>query len=97
MSKITDDDIIKLAKLSRLSLDKAEIPKFRQELQSILNYVEQLNNVDVSGLEPTSQVTGLKNVTRPDEEINYGPTPKELLKGAPQSEADMFKVPRMIT
>jgi aspartyl-tRNA(Asn)/glutamyl-tRNA(Gln) amidotransferase subunit C len=96
MSKITDDDIIKLAKLSRLSLDKEEIPKFRKELQSILSYVEMLDSVDVSGYEPTSQVTGLKNVTRPDQEIDYGPSPQDLLKGAPSSQYNMFKVPRMI-
>jgi aspartyl-tRNA(Asn)/glutamyl-tRNA(Gln) amidotransferase subunit C len=59
--------------------------------------VEQLQNVDVSKLEPTAQVTGLVNVTRPDEEKDYGTTPAELLKNAPATESGHIKVKRMLT
>jgi aspartyl-tRNA(Asn)/glutamyl-tRNA(Gln) amidotransferase subunit C len=72
MSKLTRDDVLKLAQLSRLKLTDEEIERFRDELSSILEYVEKLNAVDVSGLEPTYQVTGLKNVMRKDEPIDYG-------------------------
>jgi aspartyl-tRNA(Asn)/glutamyl-tRNA(Gln) amidotransferase subunit C len=80
MSKLTRDDVLKLAQLSRLKLTDEEIERFRDELSSILEYVEKLNAVDVSGLEPTYQVTGLKNVMRKDESIDYGYKTEQLRK-----------------
>jgi aspartyl-tRNA(Asn)/glutamyl-tRNA(Gln) amidotransferase subunit C len=61
-----------------------------------LRYVEQLQSVDVSGLEPTNQVTGLTNVTREDVVIDYGYQPQDLLKNVPAVEASQIKVKRMI-
>ena len=97
MSVITTDDVKKLAKLSRLNLSQEEIVQFASEMQEILTYVEQLDNVDVSELEPTSQVTGLQNVTRKDNIINYGPTSNQLLKNAPNVQDNQIKVKRMLT
>lgn len=96
MSKFTEDDIKKLAKLSRLKLTKAEISKYQKELNSIVEYVERLQAVDLTGLEPTSQVTGLVNVTRADEEIDYKVSPDQLLQNAPKIENHQFKVKRMV-
>ncbi len=96
MSKITRDDVLKLAKLSRLTLTDSEVEQFAAEMTAILQYVEQLQSADVAGLEPTYQVTGLKNVMRPDEEKSYGPSPEALLKNAPATEKAHFKVKRMI-
>lgn len=96
MSKLSRDDVLKLAALSRLKLTEEEIERFRQELTSILNYVELLNEADISGLQPTYQVTGLKNIMRTDEIINYGASPADLLKNAPAVEAGQFKVKRVI-
>jgi aspartyl-tRNA(Asn)/glutamyl-tRNA(Gln) amidotransferase subunit C len=96
MSKFTEDDIKKLAKLSRLKLTKAEISKYQKELSSIVEYVERLQAVDLTGLEPTSQVTGLVNVTRADEEIDYKVSPDQLLQNAPKIENHQFKVKRMV-
>ena len=96
MSKLTKEDILKLAKLARLRLTDEEVQLYQQELSSILSYVEQLNDVDVAGLEPTYQVTGLVNVARPDVVIDYGVAQKELLKNAPSTEGDYIKVRRMI-
>ncbi len=96
MSKITRDDVLKLAKLSRLTLTDSEVEQFAAEMSAILQYVEQLQSADVAGLEPTYQVTGLKNVMRPDEEKSYGPDPAQLLKNAPSIEKSHFKVKRMI-
>ena len=97
MSVITTDDVKKLAKLSRLNLSQEEIVQFASEMQEILTYVEQLDNVDVSELEPTSQVTGLQNVTRKDNIINYGPTSAQLLQNAPNIQDNQIKVKRMLT
>jgi aspartyl-tRNA(Asn)/glutamyl-tRNA(Gln) amidotransferase subunit C len=96
MTKISAADVKKLAKLSRLKLTDKEVAKYQDELSAILNYVEKLQEVDTKGLEPTSQVTGLKNVVRPDELIDYGTTPDELLKNAPAVEAHQFKVKRIL-
>lgn len=96
MTKFSDDDVQKLARLSRLRLTTDEIKQFQGELSAILDYVEQLDDVDVSDLEPTIQVTGLTNMVRADELIDYGVSQKELLKNAPKIEAGQFKVKRMV-
>ena len=96
MAKLTREDVLKLARLSRLELTEAEIDEFRSELSEILQYVEQLQSVDVSGLKPTNQVTGLTNVYRQDEIRDYGYKPAELLKNVPQVQADQIKVKRMV-
>lgn len=96
MSKLSRDDVLKLAKLSRLKLTDQEIEKFRSELSEILEYVEKLNAVDTSTEEPTYQVTGLKNVMRSDEIYDYGLSPEELLKNAPDTSDHQFKVKRVL-
>lgn len=98
MADLSRDDVLKLAQLARLKLTDDEIAEYQKELGEIIQYVEQLNDIDVSGLEPTSQVTGLTNVTRKDEEINYGYGSLDLLKNVPNDnvEADQIKVKRMI-
>lgn len=96
MADISRDDILKLAQLSRLALSDDEVDEFAGEINEILRYVEQLQAVDISGVKPTNQVTGLTNVTRPDEVIDYGYEPKELLKNVPAVEADHIKVQRMV-
>ncbi len=96
MSKLTRDDVLKLAHLSRLKLTEAEIEQFRGELSQILNYVEALDKVDTVGLEPTYQLTGLKNVMRADEPVNYQAAAKALMKNAPATEGGQFKVKRVL-
>jgi aspartyl-tRNA(Asn)/glutamyl-tRNA(Gln) amidotransferase subunit C len=96
MAKLSREDILKLAQLARLQLSEAEIDEFSGELSDILQYVEMLQSIDVSGLEPTNQVTGLTNVTRPDEIKDYGYSPKELQKNVPAMQDDEIKVKRMI-
>lgn len=97
--KLSKEDILKLAKLSRLDLTDEEVERFRAELSSILDYVEQLDSVDVSGLKPTYQVTGLtsldKNATREDkvtEQVSHD----ELMKNVPDSDGRHIKVKRMV-
>ncbi len=96
MSKLTRDDVLKLARLARLELTEAEIVEYSSELSEILHYVEQLQAVDVDGLRPTQQVTGLTNVTRPDEVIDYGYKVSELLNNVPAVLDDHIKVKRML-
>ena len=96
MSKLTRAAVLKLAQLSRLKLTDEEIERFREELSSILDYVEVLDKVDTKGLEPTYQVTGLRNVMRRDEVKDYQAKPKELMKNAPAVEKNQFKVKRVL-
>lgn len=96
MSKLNREDVLKLAKLARLQLTDEEANQYVIELSAILEYVQMLDKVDTAGLEPTSQVTGLTNVARSDEEIDYGVSQEELLKNVPHKEGKLIKVKRMI-
>jgi aspartyl-tRNA(Asn)/glutamyl-tRNA(Gln) amidotransferase subunit C len=96
MSKLSRDDVLKLASLSKLRLSEAEIERLRAELSEILNYVEILDQVDSEGLEPTYQVTGLKNIMREDELETYGYETADLLKNAPDVQDGQFKVKRVL-
>jgi aspartyl-tRNA(Asn)/glutamyl-tRNA(Gln) amidotransferase subunit C len=96
MAKMSRDDVLKLAALSKLKLTDEEIEKLRTELLEILNYVEVLDSVEVEGLEPTYQVTGLKNVMRSDKVKDYGYKVEDLLKNAPATQDNQFKVKRVL-
>lgn len=96
MSKLTRDDILKLASLSRLKLSEDEIRQFQTELSEILGYVEKLESVDTNGLEPTYQVSGLTTVTREDEIIDYEAKPEALIKLAPATKDNQYQVNRVL-
>jgi aspartyl-tRNA(Asn)/glutamyl-tRNA(Gln) amidotransferase subunit C len=96
MADLSKDDVLKLARLARLDLTDEEVSEFTAELAEILKYVEQLDTVDTKGLLPTSQVTGLVNVTRPDAVRSYGYEPADLLKNVPTVQDNQIKVKRMI-
>lgn len=64
---LTPEQVRHIAKLARLGISSSDCEKFSKQLSDIFAYVEKLNGVDVSKVEPTSQVTGLKNVMRKDE------------------------------
>lgn len=96
MAKLTREEILKLAQLSRLHISDDEVTQFESEIEKILDYVEMLQTVELDDCEPTYQVTGLQNVTRPDEVVDYGASPEELLANAPGVEDSHIKVKRMI-
>ncbi|GAC1498564.1 MAG: Asp-tRNA(Asn)/Glu-tRNA(Gln) amidotransferase subunit GatC [Candidatus Saccharimonadales bacterium] len=96
MANLTRADVLKLAQLARLQLDESELDGYVKELTAILDYVEQLSEVEISELEPTQQVTGLTDVTRPDDIIDYGYEVNDLLKNVPVVSGNQIKVKRMI-
>ncbi|HSX31673.1 MAG TPA: Asp-tRNA(Asn)/Glu-tRNA(Gln) amidotransferase subunit GatC [Candidatus Saccharimonadales bacterium] len=96
MADLSRDDVLKLARLARLTISDQEADEYRTELSTILHYVEQLQTADVEGLQPTSQVTGLTNVMRDDVVVDYGVTPDDLLRIAPATQDRQVKVKRMI-
>jgi len=67
MAKLTKQDVLHVAKLAKLPLTDTEVNKFTDQLSAIVNYMDELNSVDTSNIEPTSQTTGLENVFRSDE------------------------------
>lgn len=96
MAKLSREDVLKLARLARLELSEDEIETYRHELSDILQYVEQLQGVDVEGLKPTNQVTGLTNVTRPDEVKDYGYQTDDLIKQVPRVKDHQIQVKRVL-
>lgn len=96
MAELSRGDVLKLARLARIHLSEQELDEFSGELSEILEYVEKLNSVDVTGLKPTNQVTGLTNVMRADEIRDYGYEPRTLLENVPEVEQSHLKVKRMI-
>jgi aspartyl-tRNA(Asn)/glutamyl-tRNA(Gln) amidotransferase subunit C len=96
MTTISLDDVKKLATLSALSLSDDEAARLQVDLENILGFVEQLSQVDTAGVAPTYQVTGLENVWRNDEIIDYKLDREALLKNAPASEAGQIKVKRVL-
>ncbi len=81
----------KVAKLASLPLSKEEEEKFSKELSETLDYVNQLEQVDTTGIETTSQVTGLENITREDV-IGESLSQAEALKNAPSTYKGFMKV-----
>ncbi len=96
MTKLSRDDVLKLARLARLSLSEDEIQEFRAQISEILQYIEVLQKADVAGLQPTAQVTGLVNVMRDDTVADYGVSPEDLLRSVPHKQDGQIKVKRMI-
>lgn len=96
MTQISRDDVLHLAQLSNLELNEAEIDGLRTDISNILGYVDQLGKLDTTGVEPTYQVTGLSNVWRDDQVINYGITREELLARAPETVDSQVKVPKVL-
>ena len=88
-------DIEKVARLARLELSDEEKSTFGSQLEQILTYMEQLNRLDTSGVEPTSHAIPVYNVFREDEVRSSLPQ-EEVLAIAPDEEDGHFKVPRII-
>ena len=96
MSTISIADVQKLAQLSALTITDDQAQTMTDELNEILGYVEQLNEVDTDGIEPTYQVNGLENITRPDEIKDMSVSQEDLLKNAPEQQDGSIKVPRVL-
>lgn len=96
MKAITTDDVRHLAQLSNVQVSDEEIESLRDDLSNILDYINQLKDVDTTGVEPTYQVTGLENVTRDDDIDDGGVTSDQLLALAPEQSEHSVKVPQVL-
>lgn len=93
---ITQDDVLHLAQLSNLQLGDDEIAALQADLGNILEYINQLSELDTSGVEPTYQVTDLENVSRDDSVQLHEATRDALLKLAPAQANNQIKVPKVL-
>ncbi|MDO4978701.1 MAG: Asp-tRNA(Asn)/Glu-tRNA(Gln) amidotransferase subunit GatC [Candidatus Saccharibacteria bacterium] len=94
--EITREDILHLADLSNFSLSEAEIDSLGNNLQDIIKYISQLDELDTEGVEPTYQVFEMENVWRDDEILGQDATPDELLATAPAEYQHQIKVPKVL-
>jgi aspartyl-tRNA(Asn)/glutamyl-tRNA(Gln) amidotransferase subunit C len=93
--QITDEMVEYVAVLSRLKLSEEQRTKVREDLGSIIGYMDILNNLDTEGVEPMSHVFAVKNVFRPDV-VEPSFDRAELLAGAPKRDEDAFVVPKTV-
>ena len=94
--EITREEIEHLATLSNFSLSDEEKDSLRTDLQNIIKYISQLDELDTEGVEPTYQVFEMENVWRPDEIMAQDADREALLKLAPASEQNQIKVPKVL-
>ena len=93
--KITNEEVIHVAKLARIDIDKNALEEFAVQTGKILEYVDVLNSVDTTNIRPTSHAINLFNAFRNDEEVEH--TKREVaLANAPQKEDGAFVVPKII-
>ncbi len=96
MADISDAEIKRLAGLARIGLSDEEVTKLATDIDAVVGFVEQLQSVDVTGVEPTSQVTGLNDVWRPDEVKPCTIPPQELLANVPERQNGYIRVRRVL-
>jgi aspartyl-tRNA(Asn)/glutamyl-tRNA(Gln) amidotransferase subunit C len=85
----------RIARLARIRLDDADVPQMQDELNAILSFVEQLNEVDVDGVEPMTSVMPMTMKMRPDV-VTEGGAVQSILANAPAAEDGFFVVPKVV-
>jgi aspartyl-tRNA(Asn)/glutamyl-tRNA(Gln) amidotransferase subunit C len=93
--KISPEEVKKIARLASLTLSEEEIRKYSRQLGQILEYMELLNELDTSNVEPLSHVLETVNMWR-DDEPESGLSREDVLKNAPNHDGIYFKVPKVL-
>jgi aspartyl-tRNA(Asn)/glutamyl-tRNA(Gln) amidotransferase subunit C len=89
---IDRDQVLHVARLARLRLTDDEVERMSSELSAVLDHIENISQLDLDGVEPTSHVVELENVLRPDEPRPSLPR-ETILEPAPDSSDEGFRVP----
>ena len=95
MNRITEDQVKKVAELARLKLDSIQVKHHAEQIEKILDYVNQLEKIDTTGVACTTRAIEVINVLRSDENNKFEDR-DELLNLAPVRDNDFFKVPKII-
>ena len=85
----------KIGRLARIRIEDDEVAKYQDELNVILGFVEQLNEVDVEGVEPMTSVTPMR-LRRRDDVVTDGGYAEKIVANAPLSEDNFFMVPKVV-
>ena len=95
MTKITSSDVRKVAQLARLELPEDQIETYTSQLEEILSYIDQLQEIDTKDVSPTTRAVEVVNAMREDfVEVNC--SREEILNQAPHREGDFFRVPKIL-
>ncbi len=95
MTKISSSDVRKVAKLARLELQEDQIEAYTAQLEKILTYIDQLQEIDTKNIIPTTRAVEVVNAMREDiVEVNC--SREEILNQAPHREGDFFRVPKIL-
>lgn len=92
---VTKEDVRKVARLSRIAVEETRLEPLARELDAIIKWIEQLNEVDVEGVEPMTSVVAAKLPMREDK-VTDGSKADQVLANAPKSEDGFFVVPRAV-
>jgi aspartyl-tRNA(Asn)/glutamyl-tRNA(Gln) amidotransferase subunit C len=95
MSRIDPNEVREIAQLARLRLGEAEVTRMAGELDAILGYIEELRQLDTSGVEPMTHAVPFACPQRPDEVGGMLP-PEQALANAPARDGNFFLVPRIV-
>jgi aspartyl-tRNA(Asn)/glutamyl-tRNA(Gln) amidotransferase subunit C len=92
---ISEADVRHVALLARLALSDEQVTRLQAEINSVLGYIEQMQALDLEGVEPTSHSIPLRNATRPDV-VRPGLARDLALLNAPEAEDGAFVIPRIV-
>lgn len=95
MSTITDDEVRRIARLARIRLTDGEVTYYREDLSRIVDYAARLDALDLDGVEPTTHALDLDSRLRADV-VDQRLSTAEVLANAPETEADHFRVPKVV-
>ena len=93
--KLTDEQVRHVAMLARLKLDDAQVHHMAEQLSAVLDYMDQLNELDVDGVEPMAHPLEMTNKLRPDEP-GACLSIEQVLANAPQADPPFFRVPKIL-
>jgi len=95
--ELSKEQVKHIANLARLDLTDEELDLYGKQLKDIFGYIEKLQEVDITGIEPTAQVTGQVNIYREDKVVDWEKTErKNALEEAPEIENNQIKVKRVL-
>ena len=95
MPKISSSDVRKVAHLARLELPEDQIETYTSQIEEILSYVDQLQEIDTQNVHPTTRAVEVVNEMREDL-VEVNDSREEILNQAPQREGDYFRVPKIL-
>lgn len=92
---ISKEEVLKIAKLSKLELSEKELEKYMIDLSNIVDFANQLSSIDVNEVKPTAHILDIQNVFKEDE-VKPSCLREEILKNAPSAQGGCVSVPKVV-